>query len=256
MHDNAYNLLYIVDSKRSKIGKENVFIQNLCLSLHDFILNNDATLLFRCTRLLIHRHEEILLEKAIQNGHLTLAKQLIKVLQIDTLKRRNERGETALLLAAKLNRKDLIELLLNRHIDLVYDIDYRRNNIFHLLTINIDSTDAIEFIFDYLKQKSINIREIFDTENSDHLTPLQLARENNNLRCIKSFVLYDYFNTNVHDKSIRDDLCHLTIRNGDNVPMMKSLVANVQLDNKKVDNVALCQLEKSFNGMNVSDHLK
>ncbi|CAF1311470.1 unnamed protein product, partial [Didymodactylos carnosus] len=74
-----------------------------------------------CTRLLIHRHDENLLEKAILNGHLTLAKQIIEVLKIDTLKRQNEYGENVLLLVAKLNYKDLIEAVLEKYVELVYD---------------------------------------------------------------------------------------------------------------------------------------
>ncbi|CAF1098573.1 unnamed protein product [Didymodactylos carnosus] len=192
----TFSIIMIEDTVQSNKSNENKFIHDLCESLHDLISDNDATSLFKCTRLLIHRHDKNLLEKAIINGHLTLAKQMIKALKIDTLKRQNEYGENVLLLAAKLNYKDLVETVLERHVELVYDSDKRKNNVFHLLAIKDDkSCETIEFILKYLQQKAINIKQ-FDQENIDHLTPLQLASLNNNSSCVNTFVSHGFkFNT-------------------------------------------------------------
>ncbi|CAF1401113.1 unnamed protein product, partial [Didymodactylos carnosus] len=188
----AYSIIMTEDTAQNNKSNESLFFHNLCASLRDLISNNDATSLFRCTRLLIHRHDDNLLEKAILNGHLTLAKQMIKVLKIDTLKRQNEYGENVLLLAAKLNYKDLIEAVLERYVELVYDSDYRKNNLFHLLATNDDkSNETIVFVFKFLQQKAIIIT-LFDQENIDCLTPLQLASLNNNSSCVNTFVSHGF----------------------------------------------------------------
>ncbi|CAF1167123.1 unnamed protein product [Didymodactylos carnosus] len=253
--------LSILDCKENTIENEYTFIQNLCLALDDFISKNDPTSLFRCTRLLIHRDDDDLLEQAILNGNLMLIKQLIKVLLIDTLKQQNGKGETILLICAKLNNKDLIAQLLERHLNLVYDLDYRKNNVFHLLAstkLNNDkSYETIEFILNYLNEKSINICEIFNKENIDQFTPLQLAVQNNNLQCVKLFISNGNFDVNVYDKLTGDNLIHMAIRNDDNLSMIKYLIDDIHLNGEKVNYIMTpCELAKSLNRMTIYDYLK
>ncbi|CAF0791042.1 unnamed protein product [Didymodactylos carnosus] len=234
------------------------FLDNLTSSFRNLLVENDATPLFKCARVLIFKREENLLEKAILNGHIMLAKQLIKVTPVDILKRKNECGETVLLVAGKLNNKDLIASLLEKHLDLVNDIDNKNNNLFHILAAVDDDKayNTIEFVFNSLKQQeSINVTS-FDKENSEHLTPLQLAILHHNLNCVKLFVSNGNFNADVRDQSTGDNLIHMVVRNSDDLSTLTYLVNDLHLNGENINfKMTPYELAKSLNRTNICNFL-
>ena len=96
-----------------------------------------------------------MLENAMNQGNIDFAWQLIGQ-ATNILEQRNDRGETPLLIAARLNQQKLILSILSRRMDLATQIDHQSNNLLHLLA-NISTNRAketIEKVFSLLDSRS------------------------------------------------------------------------------------------------------
>ena len=121
----------------------------------------------------------LLLQNAIEKGNIDLAKTLIEQ-KNNFLERVNDRGETPLLLAAKLNQARLIRIILEKRPELIQQVDKQGNNLLHLLA-NVSEGKA---------QKTIeNILMILDKRiaqslilglNREQQTPKQVAKNRGN----------------------------------------------------------------------------
>ncbi|CAF1079987.1 unnamed protein product [Didymodactylos carnosus] len=61
---------------------------------------------------------------------------------------------------------------------------------------NHDSLNTIEFLLNYLRAKSIDIRQQFNTKNCEQLTPFQLATKLSNANVVKVLTSSGYFDEN------------------------------------------------------------
>ncbi|CAF1177836.1 unnamed protein product [Didymodactylos carnosus] len=158
-----------------------------------------ALINYHC-RLLINRQRDCLLHKAIENGHHLLASELIHAYRRTGLERKNEHGETPLLCAAKQNAQHLIQLLIEKRAEIIYDTDNEMNNVFHHLVKHGNSSATIEWLLDYLKTKLIvDVQQNFDKKNNDQLTPLDLAIKLNLVDIVSTLTLKGQFKSNDED---------------------------------------------------------
>ncbi len=201
----------------------------LATSVDSLFINNDYTPLLRLCRFFIKKHPQ-LLHDAVSNNHLDLLLKFLPLASIDILQKKNDVGETILLHAIRLNRIEIIKVLLEKKDSkqLIEYIDENKNNIFHLIASYSTSSEILDLIINDLLQKSIPIQEKFDQVNHDGYTPLQLSISKNNLLVTKYFL--KYFNTNVHEtKNLTgDNLLHLAVRYGD-LEMIKYLIEEGKL---------------------------
>jgi len=201
----------------------------LATSIESIFLNNDYDSFFRICRSFLKSSPE-LLHGAIDNNNLDVLLKFIPTALISILQKKNERGETALLHALRLNRLEIIQALLKNEKSeiLLESIDGNDNNIFHIIALNSIPLETIDFLIDHLLKNSIDIRQKFDNFNQDHWTPLQLAIFKNNFLATKSFL--KHFQTNIHEtKNLTgDNLLHLAVRYGD-LTMVQYLIENGQL---------------------------
>jgi len=198
-------------------------------SIESLFINNNYTPFLRISRSFLKKSPE-LIHNAIINNNSDLLLKFIPVSTIDILQQKNQFGETVLLHAIRLNRIEMVKSLLeNKNSEkLLEDIDEKNNNIFHIIALNLNSSDIFDLLINYLLNKSINIQEKFDCFNKDHLTPLQLSIYKNNLLITKYFL--KYFNTNIHETNdlTGDNLIHLAVRHSDLI-MVKYLIEEGQL---------------------------
>lgn len=94
-----------------------------------------------------------------------------------------------MLLAAKLNRKDLIELIVKSRLDLIKQKDNKGNNLFHLLSCHQDE-QVLPTIKNLLKISSEEMRVLLIEENHQHQTPIGLAQSNGNHHISKLFTQF------------------------------------------------------------------
>ncbi|CAF1570086.1 unnamed protein product, partial [Didymodactylos carnosus] len=234
------------------------FLTRLKSCLAALLTDNDTQPLLRVTKKLINKYNDNLLHCAIKNGHTLLAQQLSAVvarLPDSIIERKNNNGETAIILAAKLNQIDLLETLFSISQDLIYAVDNKNNNVFHLLTSQNNSNKTIEFILNCLNDKSINIKQKFDQPNGNGKTPLQLSVEHSNFESTKMLIEIGHFNTNVTDEKNGDSLVHLAVRTGD-LSMVKYFINDVKLDGQ-LSNLRMtpCDLAKTLNQETIYDFL-
>ncbi|CAF1189035.1 unnamed protein product, partial [Didymodactylos carnosus] len=208
-----FNLLLLLGETCQHAEK---FIESLGTSLDNLLKSGNHKQLFNVCRHIINKNSDCLLHKSIENGHYSLAADLIHCYRNNGLERRNDHGETPMLYAAKYNCLDLIKLFLQKRFELIYDTDSQMNNIFHLLAQNHVSSDTIEFLLNYLSDKSINIQQHFDTKNSEQITPLELAVKLNNSDVIKILKSSGHFRSNDGDDELLDrlNLIHITEKQG------------------------------------------
>jgi len=185
-------------------------------SIESLFISNDYIPFLRLSRAFLKKSPELIHNSIINNNSDILLK-LIPIAQIEILQQKNQFGETVLLHAIRLNRIEIVKILLeNKNSEkLLQDIDGNNNNIFHLIALNLNSSDILDLLINYLINKSINIQEKFDCSNKDQLTPLQLSVVKNNLLVTKYF--FKYSNTNIRAKNdlIGDNLIHLAVRHCD-----------------------------------------
>ncbi|CAF4732012.1 unnamed protein product [Rotaria sp. Silwood1] len=190
---------------------------------------NDSKPILRFCRPFIAKRPE-LLHMAIQNNRSDLPSKFISIAKFDLLKQKNELGETVLLHATRLNRIDIVQALLEKNDfdKLLEDINSRKQNIFHILAMNINSQDILDLVVEHLVKKSINISEKFDHVDDDYHTPLQLAIIKSNLSATRQFL--KHFNKTVCDnnKHRGDNLIHLAVRYSD-LTMLKLLLDDGKL---------------------------
>jgi ankyrin repeat protein len=149
----------------------------------EFVRTNNPSQLFRRTRLLLSKCDDNPppLDDAIQRGHIDLALRLIEqVVDMPVsnglLQRENNDGETPLLLAAKLNHWNLIEIILKKRLDLTEQIDKYGNNMLHLLA-NISDHKADETIKNVLRLLSNDIiTNLLNKKNKNNKTPIEIAQ--------------------------------------------------------------------------------
>ena len=191
-----------------------------------------------------------LLHSAISNNHSDLLTKFIPIAKSPLLQHENELGDTALLHAARLNRLDVVRVLLERKdIDQLLDDQNGRNeNIFHILASNSDSKEILDLLMEYLNRQSIDIGEKFDDVDDDNHTPVQLAIMNNNLVATRHLFKHskkDRYETGEHTG---DNLIHLAVRYGD-LAMLKYLLDEGQLtDLGNLSNKVMtpCELARSM----------
>lgn len=126
------------------------------------------------------------LDDAIRQGNVDLALHLIENTN-SFLEQMNFQRETPLLLAAKFNRTELIEQILQKRPELIQQTDKLGNNIFHILAriTNDQAKQTIEDILTKLdyKTKHFLVKQL----NHDEQIPKQVAVNQNNLQCAKLF---------------------------------------------------------------------
>lgn len=100
------------------------------------------------------------------------------------LERENDDGEIPLLLAAKLNQWNIIEIILKKRLDLSERTDKYDNNILHLLA-NVSDDKAYETIKNVLSLLADDIKtNLLNKKNKDNKIPMEIAQMNNNNQCI------------------------------------------------------------------------
>jgi ankyrin repeat protein len=153
--------------------------------------NKDFIPVLRICRPFIRKRPE-LLHQAIDNNYSDLVSTFVSVAGIELLQHKNQFGETVLFHAARLNRVDIVEALLERKNseELIEDTNNKNQNIFHILALNKNSDLILNLFIDYLLKKSINIQKKFDHVDIDNHTPLQLAIKNYNLSATRHFLKY------------------------------------------------------------------
>jgi len=124
-----------------------------------------------------------LLENAIEQGNIDLAIKLTKQTK-NFLERRNDQGETPLLLAAKFNQNRLIIAILKKQPELAQQVDQQGNNLLHLLT-NVQENQAKKTIENVLTLLDKKMKEwLISGLNRRQQTPEQIARKNDNMEYI------------------------------------------------------------------------
>jgi ankyrin repeat protein len=124
-----------------------------------------------------------LLENAIEQGNIDLAIKLTKKTK-NFLERRNDQGETPLLLAAKFNQNRLIIAILKKQPELAQQVDQQGNNLLHLLA-NVQENQAKKTIENVLTLLDKNMKEwLISGLNRRQQTPEQIARKNDNMEYI------------------------------------------------------------------------
>lgn len=126
------------------------------------------------------------LENAIEQGNIDLALQLINQRK-HFLEQQNSRGETPLLMAARLNRERLVLAILKDQLNLSVQVDRQGNNILHLLA-NISENRAektIEAIFTLL-EGPLKDRLILQLNQSQE-KPVDIARNRGHQEYIEFF---------------------------------------------------------------------
>jgi ankyrin repeat protein len=192
-------LIYFVLAFLSPINEDasQQILDKLAHGIASLFSNKDFLPVLRICRPFIRKRPE-LLHEAISKNYSDLLPNFISVAGIKLLHQKNQFGETVLLHAARLNRIDIIKAILRRENSdkLLEDINDKRQNIFHILALNMNSDEILSLLIDHLLKKSINIQETFDYVDKDNHTPLQLATLKNNLSAIR--YLSKYFH---NDKS-------------------------------------------------------
>lgn len=179
--------MYFILDKITKIDK---YLGQLQDAIVDFVRTNNPSRLFRRTRLLLIKCDQNPppLDDAIRRGHIDIALKLIEqVIDMPTssglLERKNNDGETPLLLAAKLNQWTLIETILKKRLDLAENTDKNDSNILHLLA-NIPDNKAYGTIKNVLLLLPNNIKvNLLKNKNKDNQTPIQIAQAKHNKNC-------------------------------------------------------------------------
>jgi ankyrin repeat protein len=126
------------------------------------------------------------LENAIQQGDIDLAIKLIKQTN-SYLERRNDQGETPLLMAAKFNQNKLIVAILKKQPEFARQVDKQGNNLLHLLA-NISENKArtsIDNVFMLLNDQ-LKVQLMLE-RNQFEQTPDQIARNQRNMEYVDLF---------------------------------------------------------------------
>lgn len=115
------------------------------------------------------------LENTIEQGNIDLALQLINQTK-NYLERQNSRGETPLLMAARLNQEKLILEILKDQPDLSSQMDRQNNNILHLLA-NISGNEAEKTIEQILNLLAKILKDrLISGLNQSQEKPVDIAR--------------------------------------------------------------------------------
>ena len=156
-------------------------------ALEKFVRTNDPARLFRRTRALLSTCDgnPPPLNEAIQRGHTRLSLSLIEAV-IDMcpskglLEKTNENDETPLLIAARLNKWKLVEVILKNRLDLVEQKDNDRNNLLHLLACvnEAKEVDIVRNIFTLLPNDVR--RTLLKERNKSNQTPMDIAQSQGN----------------------------------------------------------------------------
>lgn len=162
------------------------YLNQLKDALELFVRRNDPSRLLRRTRVLLAKYtvQPSPLHEAIENGHRQLALSLIEqIIDIPSPNRLledcDEHGQTPVLIAAKLNEKDILELILKQRSDLISQKDHQGNNLFHFLA-DFKDDQAAETIKTILTIFPNDVRLLLKEENQNHQTPMMIAQSNGN----------------------------------------------------------------------------
>ena len=233
-------------------------MQKLNESIEQLFVNNDYQPILRTCRSHVQKRPK-LLHNAISHGYSDLVSTFVPIAGMKLMQEKNEHGETVLLQAVRLNHLNIVRAVLRRKESeiLLEDTNNKRQNLFHILASNACSSEILDWIIDYLLEKSIDIDKKFDHNDADHYTPLQLAIFHNNLSMIRVFL--KYFNTNVSQTSgdIQDNLVHLCIRYGE-LPLLKYLLEEGQMIEQSQQSNSLMtplELAQSINRVDMAEYL-
>jgi ankyrin repeat protein len=124
-----------------------------------------------------------LLNDAIRRGDTNMALGLIDQTN-HFLQQENEEGDTPLLLAARLNRCQIITVILKKQPDLAQQTDRQENNLLHLLAgVPEDKAkDAVKNILEKLENKTK--KSLLLMSNKTGQIPRQIAETHGNNQCI------------------------------------------------------------------------
>ncbi|CAF0934854.1 unnamed protein product [Adineta steineri] len=171
-----------------------------------------------------------LFHTAIENNYSYLLSQFIPDVPLELLQQKNQLGETILLHTLRLNRLDILKILLEhkKFVKLLDDVNNKKQNLFHILAMNKDAEQICDLLIEDLVKKSINIEEKFGNVDEDNHTPLELSIINDNLPITR--YLLKYFNKNLCQTTddTGDNLIHLAVRHSD-LAMLKYLLNEGEL---------------------------
>ncbi|CAF0899054.1 unnamed protein product [Adineta steineri] len=167
------------------INKKNnvqLVLDKIADSIELLFTTNSFTPLLRICRLFVQKQPH-LFHTAIENNYSYLLSQFIPIATLKLLQQTNQLGETILLHILRLNRLDILKILLEhkKFDELLDDINNKKQNIFHILAMNKDAEQICDLLIEYLMKKSINIEEKFGNVDEDNHTPLELSIINDNL---------------------------------------------------------------------------
>ncbi|CAF0859911.1 unnamed protein product [Adineta steineri] len=168
----------------SIVKKNNVqlVLDKIADSIELLFTTNNFTPLLRICRLFVQKQPH-LFHTAIENNYFYLLSQFIPIVSLKLLQQKNELGETILLHTLRLNRLDILKILLEhkKFYEPLYDVNNKKQNIFHILAMNKDAEEICDLLIEDLVKKSINIEEKFGNVDEDNHTPLELSIINDNL---------------------------------------------------------------------------
>ncbi|UJR25791.1 hypothetical protein I4U23_007141 [Adineta vaga] len=177
------------DDSSAKFDK---YLNQLQEALVAFVRTNDPSKLFRRTRVLLSTCDENPppLHDAIEHGYIPLVSTIIQQVANmrepnNLLEKRNGNGETVLLVGARCNEWQVIELIVKEREDVIEAKDNDGNNMLHLLAnVKEDAgAEAIESILAILSEKLKN--NLLKQENKMNETPAQSAQLHGNTRCFE-----------------------------------------------------------------------
>ena len=201
-------------------------LDKIIVAVVSLFADNDNKPLFRLSRPLLKRKPQTL-HQALDNDHLSLMVDFIPLASLEILQARNERGETLLLHAIRLNRINVVQALMDsKHASIIVsDVDNEKNNIFHILASNTNASDLLDLVIQFLETKNTStpIGERFDQPNESGCTPLQVSVCQNNLLATQRLFKYSKTKICLTRNLIGDSLVHLAVRHAD-LTMIKYLI--------------------------------
>lgn len=223
--------------------------------------DNDNKPLFRLSRPLLRRKSQTL-HQALDNDHLSLMIDFVPLASLEILQARNERGETLLLHAIRLNRINVVQALMDsKHASIIVsDVDNEKNNIFHILASDTYASDLLDLVIQSLETKNANtpIGETFDQPNKSGCTPLQVSVCQNNLLATQRLFKHSKTKICLTSNLKGDNLVHLAVRHAD-LTMIKYLIEEgdlLQQGNQSNLNMTPIELARSLNRQDMVEYFE
>ncbi|UJR25794.1 hypothetical protein I4U23_007144 [Adineta vaga] len=176
------------DDSSAKFDK---YLNQLQEALVAFVRTNDPSKLFRRTRVLLSTCDENPppLHDAIEHGYIPLVSTIIQQVANmrepnNLLEKRNENGETVLLVGARCNEWKVIELIVKEREDVIEAKDNDGNNMLHLLA-NVKEDAGAETLKNLLEILPIDVKmRLLKEENKKSQVAKDIAQSHENTQCL------------------------------------------------------------------------